>query len=173
MILPFDEMPKDSRIWIYQSDKKFKGSEIDQIQTKLTQFLKNWTAHGDNLKSSFEIKYDRFLVIALNEKSTKASGCSIDACVHFIQQIENEYQVSLLDKMNVAFKQGEYVSYKSIVEFKSLIKNKSVSKNTVVFKTCLCKAISFEDCLAVRMVRGRLLGRCVSCSNSLTSSLFL
>ena len=133
MILPFDEMPKDSRIWIYQSDKKFKGSEIDQIQTKLTQFLKNWTAHGDNLKSSFEIKYDRFLIIALNEKSTKASGCSIDACVHFIQQIENEYQVSLLDKMNVAFKQGEYVSYKSIVEFKKKKKNKSVSKNTVVF----------------------------------------
>ena len=38
-----------------------------------------------------------------------------------------------MDKMNVAFKQGEYISYKSIVEFKSLIKNKSVSKNTIVF----------------------------------------
>ena len=101
MILPFDDMPIDSRIWIYQSDKKFKGSEIDQIQTKLTEFLKNWTAHGDDLKSSFEIKYERFLIIALNEKSTKASGCSIDACVHFIQQIEKEYKVSLLDKMNV------------------------------------------------------------------------
>ena len=52
MILPFDDMPIDSRIWIYQSDKKFKGSEIDQIQTKLTEFLKNWTAHGDDLKLS-------------------------------------------------------------------------------------------------------------------------
>ncbi len=39
MILPFDKMPKDSRIWIYQSDKKFKASEIDQIQTKHALFL--------------------------------------------------------------------------------------------------------------------------------------
>jgi len=133
MTLPFNEMPANSRIWIYQSDRKLNDSELDQIKLKLTDFLKNWTAHGDDLKSSFEIRYDRFIIIALNEKSAKASGCSIDACVHFIQQIEKDYNISLLDKMNVAFKQGEYVSYKSIVEFKSLIKNNSVSKNTIVF----------------------------------------
>ena len=133
MTLPFNEMPANSRIWIYQSDRKLNDSELDQIKLKLIDFLKNWTAHGDDLKSSFEIRYDRFIIIALNEKSAKASGCSIDACVHFIQQIENDYNISLLDKMNVAFKQGEYVSYKSIVEFKSLIKNNSVSKNTIVF----------------------------------------
>jgi len=127
MTLPFNEMPANSRIWIYQSDRKLNDSELDQIKLKLTDFLKNWTAHGDDLKSSFEIRYDRFIIIALNEKSAKASGCSIDACVHFIQQIEKDYNINLLDKMNVAFKQGEYVSYKSIVEFKSLIKNNSVS----------------------------------------------
>ena len=121
MILPFDDMPIDSRIWIYQSDKKFKGSEIDQIQTKLTEFLKNWTAHGDDLKSSFEIKYERFLIIALNEKSTKASGCSIDTCVHFIQQIEKEYKVSLLDKMNVSYRHGEFIAHKPLIEFKKMI----------------------------------------------------
>ena len=38
MILPFDDMPIDSRIWIYQSDKKFKELEIDQIQTNLQSF---------------------------------------------------------------------------------------------------------------------------------------
>ena len=133
MILPFNKMPLDSRIWIYQSDRKFNESELIEIKNKLTEFLEKWTAHGSDLKSSFEINYDRFIIIALNEKSTKASGCSIDSCVHFIQQIEKDYNLNLMDKMNVAFKQGEYISYKSIVEFKSLIKNKSVSKNTIVF----------------------------------------
>ena len=122
MTLPFNEMPANSRIWIYQSDRKLNDSELDQIKLKLTDFLKNWTAHGGDLKSSFEIKYNRFLIIALNEKSTKASGCSIDSCVHFIQKIEKDYGLNLLDKMNVAFKQGDYISYKSIVEFKILIK---------------------------------------------------
>ena len=121
MILPFNEMPLGSRIWIYQSDKKILDQDLIKIKTKLTEFLKNWTAHGDDLKSSFEIKYNRFLIIALNEKSTKASGCSIDACVHFIQKIEKDYGLNLLDKMNVAFKQGDYISYKSIVEFKILL----------------------------------------------------
>jgi hypothetical protein len=48
----------------------------------------------------------------------------------------------LLDKMNVAFKQGDYISYKSIVEFKILIKNKSVSKNTIVFNNLV---VDIED----------------------------
>ena len=130
MILPFNEMPLSSRIWIYQSDNKIQDQDLIKIKTKLIEFLKNWTAHGDDLKSSFDIKYNRFLIIALNEKSTKASGCSIDACVHFIQKIEKDYGLNLLDKMNVAFKQGDYISYKSIVEFKILIKNKSRSSKT-------------------------------------------
>ena len=142
MILPFNEMPLGSRIWIYQSDKKILDQDLIKIKTKLTEFLKNWTAHGDDLKSSFEIKYNRFLIIALNEKSTKASGCSIDACVHFIQKIEKDYGLNLLDKMNVAFKQGDYISYKSIVEFKILIKNKSVSINTIVFNNLV---VDIED----------------------------
>jgi hypothetical protein len=142
MILPFNEMPLSSRIWIYQSDNKIQDQDLIKIKTKLIEFLKNWTAHGDDLKSSFEIKYNRFLIIALNEKSTKASGCSIDACVHFIQKIEKDYGLNLLDKMNVAFKQGDYISYKSIVEFKILIKNKSVSKNTIVFNNLV---VDIED----------------------------
>ena len=142
MILPFNEMPLGSRIWIYQSDKKILDQDLIKIKTKLTEFLKNWTAHGDDLKSSFEIKYNRFLIIALNEKSTKASGCSIDSCVHFIQKIEKDYGLNLLDKMNVAFKQGDYISYKSIVEFKILIKNKSVSINTIVFNNLV---VDIED----------------------------
>ena len=142
MILPFNEMPLSSRILIYQSDKKIQDQDLIKIKTKLKEFLKNWTAHGDDLKSSFEIKYNRFLIIALNEKSTKASGCSIDSCVHFIQKIEKDYGLILLDKMNVAFKQGDYISYKSIVEFKILIKNKSVSKNTIVFNNLV---VDIED----------------------------
>ena len=56
MTLPFNEMPANSRIWIYQSDRKLNDSELDQIKLKLIDFLKNWTAHGDDLKSSFEIR---------------------------------------------------------------------------------------------------------------------
>ena len=93
---------------------------------------------------SFTIKYNRFIVIALNEKSNKATGCSIDSCVHFIQKLEHQYSVDLLDKMNVAFKQGEFISYKSLIEFKKLVKSNSVSKNTIVFNNLVTDVLDFN-----------------------------
>ena len=132
-MIPFSKMPKDSRIWIYQSNRKFLDIELNEINHSISNFLKSWTAHGNELLSSYEIKYGRFIIIALNEFVHSASGCSIDSCIHFVQDLEKKYKIDLLDKMNVAFKQGEYVTYKSINEFKELIKNNSVSKKTIVF----------------------------------------
>ena len=133
MIVPFYEMPKDSRIWIYQSNRKFIDTELNEINDSIVNFLKTWTAHGSKLLTSYEIKYNRFIIIALNESVKPASGCSIDSCIHFIQDLEKTHNIDLLDKMNVTFKQGKYITYKSINDFKELVKNKSVSKKTIVF----------------------------------------
>ena len=35
--------------------------------------------------------------------------------------------------MNVSYKQGEFVAYKSLLDFKAMAKQKAVSKNTIVF----------------------------------------
>ena len=144
MIIPFDKIPKESRVWMYQSNRKFTEKEITEITNKLKNFLENWTAHGSNLLCSFTIKYNRFIIIALNEKSNKATGCSIDSCVHFIQELEHQYSIDLLDKMNVAFKQGEFISYKSLIEFKKLVKSNSVSKNTIVFNNLVTDVLDFN-----------------------------
>jgi len=133
MIISFEKMPDESRVWIYQSSRKFSEIEKNQIIIKLNHFLNDWTAHGSKLSSSFQIKYNRFIIIALDEKNNKASGCSIDTSVRFIQELEKEFEIDLMDKMNVVFKQGDDISYKSIFDFKKLIKNKSVSINTIVF----------------------------------------
>jgi hypothetical protein len=47
--------------------------------------------------------------------------------------------------MNVSFKQGDYISYKSIVDFKNLIKDKSVSKNTIVFNNLVTDISDFKN----------------------------
>ena len=145
MILPFEKLPDDSKVWIYQSSRKFSDIEKNKINTRLKLFLNNWTAHGTELCSGFQIKYDRFIIIALDEKNNKASGCSIDASVHFVQELEKEFNIDLMDKMNVTFKQGEYISYKSIIDFKKLIKNRSVSSNTLVFNNLVVKKSDLES----------------------------
>jgi hypothetical protein len=133
MYLPFEDLPENSKIWIYQSSRKFSDEEVAAIQNDLIEFLNNWSSHGTSLESSFQIKYNRFIIIAVNQEFHAATGCSIDASVSFIQNLEQKYSVDLLDKMNVAFKQGEFITYKTLLDFKKLAKDKSVSENTIVF----------------------------------------
>ncbi len=133
MYIPFEDLPSESRIWIYQSNRKFTDEEIAEIENELSEFLSNWSAHGASLESSFQIKYNRFIIIAVNQEVQQTTGCSIDASVSFIQNLEQKYSVDLLDKMNVAFKQGEFITYKTLLEFKKLAKEKAVSENTIVF----------------------------------------
>jgi hypothetical protein len=144
MIMSFSEMSKDSRIWIYQSNRKFIASELEELNSKIVAFLNSWASHGSEMLCSYQIKYDRFIIIALDESKTSASGCSIDSCVHFIQGLEKTFEVLLLDKMNVAFKQGEYITYKSIQDFKKLVSNKSVSKKTIVYNNLVVDIDDFN-----------------------------
>ncbi|QYA26413.1 ABC transporter ATPase [Gramella sp. MT6] len=133
MLVPFDSLADSSRVWIYQANRSFTEEEIQEISKKLDLFIEKWTAHGADLKASYEIKYNRFITIALDQQLNAASGCSIDASVQFIQQLEKEYNVDLLDKMNVSYKQGEFIAYKSLTDFRKMAKQRAVSPNTIVF----------------------------------------
>ena len=133
MTVEFSSLPKTARIWIYQCNRSFTLDEIQEISNKLQTFLEGWTSHGVDLKAAFEIRYKRFIVIGLDQNQQLASGCSIDASVHFIQQLETAFKVDLLDKLNVSYKQGNYIAYKPLKEFKKMVKDKAVSKNTIVF----------------------------------------
>ena len=111
----------------------------------MLNFIENWSAHGTSLEASFQIKYNRFIIIAVNQEVQAATGCSIDKSVEFIQNLEQKYEVDLLDKMNVAFKQAEFVTYKTLLEFKKLAKDKSVSENTIVFNNLVNTIEEFNE----------------------------
>ena len=145
MLVPFDTLPEESRVWIYQANRSFTEQELEEIQTKLDVFIEHWTAHGSDLQAGYVIKYKRFIILALNQNLNKATGCSIDASVRFIQQLEADYKVDLMDKMNVSYKQGEFIAYKSLLDFKQMAKEKAVSKNTIVFNNLVANIAEFHD----------------------------
>ena len=125
MLVPFENLPDSSRVWIYQANRSFTNEELEEIQSRLDQFVTQWTAHGADLQAGYLIKYKRFIVLALDQQINAATGCSIDASVHFIQQLEKEFNVDLLDKMNVSYKQGEFIAYKSLTDFRKMAKQKA------------------------------------------------
>ncbi|MGS0527554.1 ABC transporter ATPase [Zobellia nedashkovskayae] len=145
MLVEFNTLPDASRIWTYQGSRSFTDTELEEIQKEFDEFITEWTAHGSQLKAGYEIKYRRFIIVALDQSATAASGCSIDASVHFIQHLEKKYDVELLDKMNVSYKQGEHVAYKSLIDFKKMAKQKAVSKNTIVFNNLVTNKLEYQE----------------------------
>lgn len=145
MLVDFNTLPEESRVWVYQANRSFSDEEIKEIQSRLDEFIENWTVHGSDLESGYTIKYKRFIVIGLNQNINHASGCSIDASVHFIQQLEKDFNVDLLDKMNVSYKQGEFVAYKTLTDFRKMAKEKAVSKHTIVFNNLVNNIAEFKE----------------------------
>ena len=93
MYIPFENLPEESRIWIYQSNRKFSDDELTEIEKDLQSFLDEWESHGTPLEASFLTKYNRFLILAVNQDVQQATGCSIDKSVEFIQKLEQKYKV--------------------------------------------------------------------------------
>ena len=145
MLVDFNTLPEESRVWIYQANRSFSEVELEEIQSKLNIFIENWTAHGSDLQAGYSIKYKRFIILGLNQNLNKATGCSIDSSVHFIQQLEKEYNVDLMDKMNVSYKQGEYVAYKTLSDFRKMAKDKAISKKTIVFNNLVTNVAEFNE----------------------------
>ena len=145
MLVDFKILPETSRVWIYQASRSFTENELEEVTSKLNTFIESWTAHGSDLQSGYEIKYKRFIILGLNQNLNNASGCSIDASVQFIQQLEKEYNIDLLDKMNVSYKQGEFVAYKTLKDFRKMAKQKAVSKNTIVFNNLVTNIAEYKE----------------------------
>jgi hypothetical protein len=133
MFVPFENLPPESKIWIYQSNRRFTDDELGVIESELKSFVESWQSHGTSLEASYLLKYNRFIILAVNQEIQMATGCSIDKSVAFIQEIEQKYQVDLLDKMNVTFKLGEHIAHKPLIDFKKMAKEHAVSENTIVF----------------------------------------
>lgn len=144
MLVSFKNLPETARIWIYPSNRYFTTREEGEIEEKLSAFLENWTAHGAGLEAGYEIRYSRFIVIGLNQEVNAASGCSIDVSVHFIQELEKEYALTLLDRMNVSFRQEEEIVYYPLIEFRKLARQKEVTPATVVFNNLAATKEEYE-----------------------------
>lgn len=133
MLVPFESLSKSAKTWVYPASRKFYKNELEKIESKVNAFISNWKKEDSEFKASYQFLYDRFIIILAEDQEGKLTNQDLDQVVGFILQIQADYDLELLDRMNVCFKQGEFVQYKEIKEFKKLLKNKSVSNKTIVF----------------------------------------
>ena len=127
------EFSSHSRVWIYQSDRELTDAEALQIQVQLDNFTTGWTAHNHQLLAKAEIRYNRFLILIVDESQAGASGCSIDKSVNFMKQLEQQFGINLFDRFNLAYRDGEEVLSVPRHQFEELLKTGNINTETVVF----------------------------------------
>ena len=137
MYVDFDQLPAGARIWIYQADRVLTTAEIMATLPHLARFAEEWTSHGRNLLASAEILHQHFLVVGLDEGVAGASGCSIDASVRFVGQLEQLLGVELLDKSRLAFLHEGAVFQLKHSELKAAVAAGTVGPDTFYFDNTL------------------------------------
>lgn len=127
------EFSSHSRVWIYQADRELTALEAQEAQVLLDNFTRSWTAHNNQLLAKAEIRYNRFLILFVDESQAGASGCSIDKSVNFMKQIEQHFGINLFDRFNLAYRNGEQILSAPRAQFEELIKQGKINGDTIVF----------------------------------------
>ena len=133
MYVAYNSLPENSKVWVYPSNRKSYPNEIEEIEVKIKAFIENWKSEDENFKASYQFLYQRFIVFIVDVDTVALTNEDIDTSVSFILSLQETYDVSLLDKMNVCFKQGEFVQYKELKDFKKLLKNKALTGKSIIF----------------------------------------
>lgn len=144
-VVPFDELPSDARLWIFAAERPLSAAETESLLAVVDQFLSHWKAHGVPLTAGRDWRYDRFLLVAVDEAPAGASGCSIDAMVHQLQQLESALGVSILDNGPVLFRRGNAIERLPRPEFAALARQGTVSPETVVFNNTLTRVADVRE----------------------------
>jgi len=127
------QFSENSRVWVYQANRKLTDNEVGEIKVLLDNFTTGWTAHNNQLKATAEVRYNRFLILIVDESQAGASGCSIDKSVHFMQQIESHFKINLFDRFNLAYREGNNVLSAPRHEFEEKLKQRNINTDTIVF----------------------------------------
>lgn len=133
-----------SRVWIYQSDRKFTSTEENEILNKLAAFTNQWKAHGNELLAKAEIRYGFFIILTVDESQAGVTGCSIDSSVRIIKEIEQEYHVDIFNRFNIAYKVNGEVVVNSKEDFETLVDIKQVTPETIVFNNMVQNLAELE-----------------------------
>lgn len=145
MFVDYNSLSDEAKVWIYPSSRKFYNTEIEEVEKLLKDFIDDWKKEDENFKASYQFLYNRFIVLVAENNESTLTNADLDHSVSFILKLQEKFDIALLDKMNVCFKQGEYVQYKELKDFKKLVKNRAVTGKTIVFDNLVNNNHDFKN----------------------------
>ena len=139
MHVPFDQMPPDARLWIFAAERPLSDTEQQTLLAAVDSFLDGWAAHGAPLAAARDLRYRQFLLIAVDESSAGASGCSIDSMTRVLAALEGEMGLELVNHTPVLYRIGADVARVDRAAFADRARRGDVSPDTLVFNNTLSR----------------------------------
>jgi phage host-nuclease inhibitor protein Gam len=133
MYVPFSDIDFESRVWIYQADRKLTHEEAGIVTETLKASLDNWDAHGNPLTASGKIFEHRFVVIAVDERDELPSGCSIDKSVHWLQEIGRRMNIDFFDRSLAYLDADDEVQTIPVAKIKQAVADEVIEPSTIIF----------------------------------------
>jgi hypothetical protein len=145
MRVPFSEMPADARLWIFAAERPLSAAEQQSLLAVVDDFLQQWAAHGAPLAAARDLRYDRFLFVAVDESNAGASGCSIDAMTRVLAALEGQMGVELVNHGPVLYRTGDQISRLDRAAFAERARRGEVAPDTIVFNNTLSRVADLEN----------------------------
>jgi hypothetical protein len=133
MYIPFSNIDLQSRIWIYQANRRLTDEETGIITETLKASLDSWEAHGKKLTASGKIFEHRFVVIAVDERDELPSGCSIDTSTHWLKEIGQRMNVDFFDRSLAYLDENEDVQTIPVPKIKQAVTDEIIQPYTTIF----------------------------------------
>jgi hypothetical protein len=137
----FHALPDDARIWIFSSGRPLDATEEETLLDRVDGFLETWNAHGNPLTCARDWIEGRFLVVGVDERTAPPSGCSIDAMVGVLKELESRLDVELTGHGPVFWRDdSDRVRRSDRNDFVRLAEAGEVDAGTPVFDATLTRA---------------------------------
>jgi hypothetical protein len=133
-LVPFAQLPDHARVWVFAAAEPVVGSAADRLLADVDDFVQGWTAHGAPVVGGFDWRFDRFLIVAADERATGVSGCSIDSLFRTLKEMEKETGQALLDSSLVWYRDDAgAVRSVSRSGFRKMVEREEVGEGSIVF----------------------------------------
>lgn len=135
-LIPGD-FDNNSRVWVYQCNRAFDVTEALQIEEMLGNFCKEWNSHGSEVKGYANLFFGHFIIIMADETNVKIGGCSTDSSVRFIKNLQQDFNVQLLDRQLLAFIVKESIVLIPLSKVNFSIENDIITPDTLYFNNTI------------------------------------
>lgn len=122
----WDKLADNARVWLYAANRPLTDAEVSSVNTILDRFCDEWAAHGAKLDCGFQVLYHQIIVLAVDEASAAASGCSIDTSVQVFREIDAQLDIDLFNRLRSYAVDGNRLRTMQPHEVKSAVADKQL-----------------------------------------------